>query len=262
MTVEVGVPTEQLPWTDLAIPTKHGDFVDLSSLRDRFYGSEIGQAFYRQTPRFTKRHTDIPVAAATRYIGPDACPVQHQLELADIHVPSVLQAEYTAQTLFSPSRDAALLLSFVATFHDIGESEHPSLSELGMTTVGDIPCGEKTDEQRRHEAEIRVHLFGHFFPDIDPRFLERAEAIILHDPLPGDEIIHEYFEAAHDLQVLSTANFARERSTDPNIPDGIRPILGEFATAVTDSHLPVLRKRSYFLAVGGDLSPQSEQLHV
>lgn len=256
--------TETQPWINQTMPMRDGGHVDLSILRERFYSSDIGRMFYDQTPRYVKRNTEIPRdnRRAIEYIGEDACPVGHQLELADIHLREVLRAEHEAQTLFMPSPDDIALLEFIASFHDIGESEHPSLLALEFNTVGDIPCGEKTDKQRKDEAEIRVYLLNRFFYDIDEDLLRRAEAIILHKPLPGDEHLHEIYEAAHDLQVFSTIDVARENSTNKGFSSHARTGLGKFASRVTTSHLPVLSKRAYFVAAGERITQEHALLAV
>ncbi|HTK39321.1 MAG TPA: hypothetical protein VL362_00480 [Patescibacteria group bacterium] len=242
------------------VPTTDGTYVDTSFLRQRFYGSDLGKAFARQTPRFIKRHTELSEEDALRYLGGDACPVHHQLELADIHLATVLEAEQNDGTLFAPSIEDTGLLYFVSTFHDIGESEHESLVNAGLVTVGDIPHGEKTDEDRAHEATVRRALYRTYFADVDPYFLERAEAIILHKPLPGDEHLHDLYEAAHDLQVFATVDVAAENARDPSIAAEVRAALGRFAHQVThgrdgdSGHLAILRQRSYFAAIKDDVA--------
>jgi hypothetical protein len=108
--------------------------------------------------------------------------------------------------VYDLSDEEAGLLVFTGSIHDIGESMHPVIEAAVGSTVGDIPAGEKTTENRRVEKAVREFIYENVLPDVAPKVIERAEAIIAHQ---DDTILHEIFEVAHNMQSHVTAARAR-----------------------------------------------------
>ena len=215
--------------------------ISVLKLRERFRATDVRNEFIQQTPRFTQRFP-IPKEKAIEYIGNDACPEMHQFDLADRHFLPLIEAERQAGTLFYPtSEDDRSLGYFVCSFHDLGEPEHLSLIEAGLTPVGDLPAGTKTEQNRIDEKRVLEFIFRTNFGDIDPAFLERAIAIITHKPLPGDEFLHDLFQAAHDFQTLETTRIAAataERQVMCHM--GHKAILRDLARTASQTVVPYL----------------------
>ncbi len=238
-------------------PTLKGAAISIAELRQRVEQSAIGQHFLTQTPRYTQSFP-VPHEKAVDYYGIDACPVQHQTELADIYLMQVLDAEYDAQTLFLPNEDDIALLHFVCSIHDIGESEHQILIEAGLTPVGDIPSGQKKDEDRHNEAKNLAFLFGYFFSDLDMGFLDRAFNVITHNPSSGDEFIHEIYETAHGLQSLATAYKAGESAERVDVPEADKATMRRLKLEVSIGATAWLSERKYFDAVNTTLEQHNQ----
>ena len=187
------------------LPTTNGESISLRDVVQSFYSSVYGHHFSDQPHRYAKRYR-LSTKEARKYLGSDASPAGHQVVLSERYIPLVVE-----QAGIPPVDDEDMtLLQFVAAFHDIGESTHPYLAEAGFTLVGDIPTGDKTDEDRENERLIRLHFWSlPPFNNLDKTFLERAETIIAHEPKEGDKALHELFELAHHIQAFDTAMTAR-----------------------------------------------------
>lgn len=253
----------------MAIPTKSGGSLCLNDLVATFEASVFCKWFENSQPRrFTAAH-DIDNNAAETIIGYDAHPVLHGYDLLDSFLKPLLDREQRDQTLFQVSDEDQALLYFVALFHDLGESTHESLTQQGFRVVGDVPTDKKTQQDRDDEAVIRQHLFNQLFSDVDQEFAERADSIIRHKPMEGDELLHSIFEAAHALQMLATADrCANNTSTvssevTDEIADSIRkhliPIIGHFA--VFELVRNQLRNADY-AAQGLAHKPDSSNAHL
>lgn len=227
------------------VPSRTSVDCSLGDLYDAFAVSEVGQHFFNQPRRYTVKH-NLTGDEADAYLGADAHPVLHGVDLSANFLDSLLRSEYDAQTLFYPSDEDIALLHFCAVFHDIGESTHPILSENGLTIVGDIPTGRKTSEDRKHESENRLFLFSSLFPGLDPEFIARAEAIIGHRPAEGgDEFLHALFEAAHDAQMYYTAQIADAAASSMSTGSVTAEALSGLHEEVTDHIVPHLGKNAY-----------------
>ena len=227
-----------------AVPSKYSRNVLLEHVWGKFCSDDIGEAFSQQQPRYTKKHS-IAHDKSVDLFGNDANPLLHQSELAEIHLRKVLTGEYDNQTLFQPDDEMVTLLYFVAYFHDIGESEHPILTENGLTIVGDIPTGQKTPADRVHERENRLFLLNQLFPYLDPDFIHRADHIIEHQPLQGDELWHDIFQAAHDLQMHETSEIALASSKRSDVDPSDQTTLREIYDEVQAHVKPHLRTAAY-----------------
>lgn len=257
MNVELGNGVEIQIAEKFFVPTTSGGQLSVAEMRQRLTEDEMGKAFFEQDPRYYKSFP-VTKGKSIEYIGNDAYPVMHQFELADRHLMTILEAEYSAQTLWQPTEENIALLHCLCSFHDIGEIEHARLIEAGLTPIGDIPAGMKTTQDRRNEERNIRYLFSYFFSDVDPQFLKRMEAIMAHKPLAGDEFLHEIYEAAHNLQTLETATNATASSKREGIPDEDRISLARLGEIVTNSCVVKLDDYRYLTAVDSSLMPQTQ----
>lgn len=186
---------------------RSGESSSVAELRQRFFDSMYGKFMRSQQPlRYSQRYGYDPKQMESD-LGDDVCPVLHQYNLLQ-YVQLLIDAEINDDTLFSSlTGEDITILSLACSIHDIGECTHPRLETYGLTLVGDIAYGNKTDEDRENEAKIRKFFYNRFFGDIDPTIIERVEAIISHNDL---SILHTYYEAAHRLQELQTVNNAHD----------------------------------------------------
>ncbi len=243
---------ELLTATSTAIPSNNGGYIDLGELRDRFYDSDIAHGMNKQTPRYASRFPEEHYSRIPELLGDDSLPLEHQMELAERHLTATLAAEIGKKYEISPEDQA--LLYFTAFFHDVGESEHQSITDAGLTVVGDIMSGKKTDQNRRDEANVRSFIFHKFFSDVDDTFLTRAEALIMHAPITGDELVHELYEAAHELQVSDTVKKARESLELHKDNPILRPILERLVEEVHENNTEKLGHFTYLTAVRDELA--------
>jgi hypothetical protein len=172
-------------------------------LLDRLYKSPYWDAMNGQQyrfPRFEASRNTMPDD-----FGVDVLPIEHQL-LTWFHAERLLPDEATRWSLgISPGDFGVLKLALL--MHDMGESTHEDvrahmLATFGKEPPGDKSVGEKTDEDRFLEAEVRRFFYDTFFPDVSPLVIARAEAILWHK---DRTMLHEVFEAAHIIQTFETA---------------------------------------------------------
>lgn len=183
---------------------KDGSYMSAADLAQRFYDSEIGLSMPDQPLRYTGNF-GYDREDMRNDIGHDLCPIGHQMELV-YHLGNILDAEDEASSLYSSiSNERRGIVSFAVMTHDIGEAMHPSIEKAGLTVVGDIPAGKKTPADRRNETAVRMFLYETCFADVDDSVMDRIEAIIAHQ---DTSVLHELFEAAHQVQTIETSNFA------------------------------------------------------
>lgn len=180
---------------DYPIPSEITGFeITYGSLFRRLYESPEGQHLARQDLRFAA-HFGYEPRVMFAELGPDVHPLKHNL-LTYMHVVDLIsqQQKSTGQLLPTEEKTVALI---AAGIHDMGESMHPSLIEEAGGVVGDIPYGEKTDEDRAVEAAVRNILWGKYLSDLPQSLIARVEGVISHD----DEhtLAHELYETGHNL---------------------------------------------------------------
>lgn len=187
------------PLLDLLVPTNGGPKT-VGELADRYYLGRYGQAMRQQPLRFEANFGGFPRQQILADYGPDACPVDHQRYATDF-LYRVVEAEERHHTLYTPDpKDLPTLALGMAT-HDFGESTHEDIEYFYGDTLGDIPAGSKTNKDRITELNIRQLMNYIHFSDVDPAVLERIEAIVGHRE---NSLIHDLYEAAHNLQTLDT----------------------------------------------------------
>ncbi len=188
--------------------------------------------------------------AARRHLGGDLDAVGHQLELAHF-LAEVLNAEAQSDTpnptVLALTNEQISLLALTLGTHDIGEHVHRDLHRAGITPVGDIPSGTKTDLDRHNERAVRYFHYEDSLRGLAPDTIRRMNALIAHTPEPGDELLHDIYELAHHLQLLDTAakaTYTYETLFGDRIP------LSEVGSKGTDAVRPRVRRRLGPLAHG------------
>lgn len=237
------------PITLLELTTRDGSPISVHELRERFFTSEYGEHMYGQALRFSQRY-GYDRTLMRQDLGGDVCPVGHQYELTE-HLQIILDGEQAAGSLFQLSEQEQAILAFTCSIHDIGECEHPDLITAGLTPVGDIPAGGKTDVDRANEAAVRTFFYDQFYSDIDPAIIERVEAIIAHK---DTTILHELFEAAHELQTLDTIARAERAITTPEIVEEQKIALASLINTVPAFHRAKLKDLDYFAVIRSALA--------
>ncbi len=255
--------------TEAAIRLKDGSTLSAAELASRFFDGEFGQAMLKQPLRYLARF-EYDNDMMREDLGYDLCPIGHQMELP-YHVGRIIDSETDEGTIYSMLSDEEIgILMLACMLHDIGESTHPIVSASGLNPVGDIPAGEKTDQNRADEVAVRQLFYDLLFEDVDEQVIERVEAIISHT---DDTHLHELFDAGHVVQTIETSNFAyhalaREHwyrhgeTIDINNPDGVRlsGLLGIARVPYHRSH-GELAKYSHFAHVR-ELSSSAEHLRT
>lgn len=193
--------------TMLPLSLNDGSTATVHDLRERFFQSKYGLAMADQELRFTARY-GYDRERMLQDLGNDVSPVGHQYDLPR-YLDIIMLRERGDGSLFGAISDQELAtLSLACAIHDIGESEHPNLLEHGITPVGDIPAGNKTNADRAAEKDVREFFYQEFYADVPPETIERIEAIISHH---DETLLHDLYEAAHELQSLDTAIRAKIR---------------------------------------------------
>lgn len=198
-------PIERIhDYVNMPVRLKDGTSLSAINLANRIYKSDIGTAMIDQPLRYAARF-NYNREDMQNDLGHDVCPIGHQMELP-YHIGKVIEAEIKEGSIYGSLSDEEMgILMLAALVHDMGETTHAAIKEAGLTPVGDIAAGLKTDEDRKHEAEIRKFCYDLFFNDVDESVINRVEAIISHK---DDSILHDLFEAGHLAQTIETSNYA------------------------------------------------------
>lgn len=188
--------------------------------------------------------------AARHHLGGDLDAVGHQLELVRF-LAEVLNAEAQSDTpnpaVLALTNEQISLLALTLGTHDIGEHVHRDLRKAGITPVGDIPSGTKTNLDRHNEHAVRYFHYNGSLRSLAPDIIRRMDGIIAHIPEPDDELLHDIYELAHHLQSLDTAanaTYAYEDLFGDRIP------FSEVGSRGTDAVRPRVRRRLGPLAHG------------
>ncbi len=232
------------PIVHLELTTRDGSSVSAHELRERFFMSEYGSHMYGQNLRYSERY-GYDRTLMRQDLGEDVCPVGHQYELTS-HLQMILDSEQEVGSLFQLTAHEQALLAFTCAIHDIGECEHPDLIAAGLTPVGDIPAGNKTETDRANESAVRKFFYDKFYSDVDPAVIERIEAIIAHK---DTSLLHEVFEAAHELQTLDTVARAEKALRTPDITETQLLALSSLVNSVPSFHRTKLKGLEYFSAI-------------
>lgn len=186
------------------IRMKDGSTLSAHELAARFFDNDFGGDMSKQPLRY-EQDFGYNRSSMITDLGYDVCPVGHQMELA-YHAGTIVEAERTNETtLSSLSDDEIGTLMLASMLHDIGESTHSDIASAGLTPVGDIPAGKKTNQNRIDEAKVRGFFYKTLFDDIDSPTMQRIEAIISHT---DTTYLHDIFDAAHVIQTIETTGFA------------------------------------------------------
>jgi len=237
------------PIVFLDIPMADGSMMSVHELRERFFTSEYGVHMYTQELRYAGRY-GYDREMMKQDLGEDVCPVGHQYEVTE-HLQHTLDSEEAAGSLVQLSDEEKAIVAFACSIHDIGECEHSDLAAAGITTVGDIPAGNKTDADRINEAAVRQFFYARFYDDVDPAIIERVEAIIAHR---DDTILHELFEVAHEIQTLDTVARAEKALRAPYLESTQLTALAGLVHGVPKFHESKLASLEYFTVIKNALA--------
>jgi hypothetical protein len=184
------------------VQTKTGP-IDGESLGLLFHTSTFGQYMdYEQPLRYAEySYGD---AAMLKDLGSDIHPLGHQVKLSEYAAKLIAYEWHVGNTLVLDPRKFALA-RFICTIHDIGESTHPEVLEAVGAVVGDIPYGQKTDEQRAIEGKVLDYFLGTTFRHVPLAFREEAEATIKHQETGQ---LHDLYEFAHNALAYDTTERA------------------------------------------------------
>lgn len=232
------------PIVQLELPVRDGSSVSVHELRQRFFQSDFGIHMFDQPLRFSQRY-GYERRQMRADLGGDVCPVGHQYELA-YHLQQLLDEEEASGSILQLTDEEKATLALACSIHDFGECEHPVLEGAGLITVGDIPAGGKTEIDRANETDVRKFFYELFYYDVDPMIIERVEAIIAHK---DKSLLHELFEAAHELQTLDTVHQAERALAADEIEEARLFALLGMVTVVKPDHRKKLKRFSHFVSV-------------
>jgi hypothetical protein len=205
------------PLMDIPLQLKDGSSDSVLNLAGRaFKSNEFGLHMNTQPYRFSERYGYEPERSLDE-LGADIHPVGHQYELG-YHLANILEVD--AERLGLTQNDIAIVM-LAALIHDMGETTHPHVKTHCGNVVGDIAFGLKTDKDRLAEAGIREYLYNGLLADVPFSTKQRVEAIISHK---DETILHDLFEAAHELQTYETT---RRASAALNSDEGWRAATAE-----------------------------------
>lgn len=197
------------PLMSLPVRMADGSMRPADWLAGRAHNSEYGQHMRDEQPlRYAQRYGYADRPTMLDELGADLCPIGHQKELG-WHLAQVIEKQRMLDPSFELSDDDAAVAMFACQIHDMGEMTHEDVSAATGAVVGDIPAGNKTDQDRMIEKNVRLFLYETFYKDVDPMIITRVEAIIAHE---DNTLLHELFEAAHEAQTLETVLRARDIS--------------------------------------------------
>lgn len=232
------------PIVRLELPARNGASVSVHDLRQRFFQSDFGIHMFDQPLRFSQRFGYERTQMRTD-LGSDVCPVGHQYELTH-HLQQIINEEEVSGSLFQLTDQEKATLALACSIHDFGECEHPILEAAGLVIVGDIPAGGKTEIDRANETAVRRFFYELFYYDIDPTIIERIEAIIAHK---DNSLLHELFEAAHEMQTLDTVHQAEKALTVGEMEEARLIALSGMINLVKPRHQEKLRQFSHFASI-------------
>jgi hypothetical protein len=176
-----------------------GTITSCLTLADRAYQHEyFGQQLKKQLPRFGFMFDDTD--RVIEYLGADADIVGHMYELA-YHAAALLRAH--PEIILSD--DERGLLMFTLLGHDMDEPMHEQIRHSCGGVTGDIPAGQKTDEDRFLQTKIRQFRDTLLYQDVPRSTLERVEQIVSHQ---DTTILGVIYRAAHELQSYETTKNA------------------------------------------------------
>jgi len=165
---------------------------------NRFDMSAIGRAFDEQDLCYSASFGYSPDQMASD-LRLDLRPRSHN-RLAYLNAVNVVEQQNSGRQKVDIVEEGVALLS--QRIHDIGEVVDPLVKSLAGGSVGDIPYGEKTAEDRLTESRVRQVLYDMFFSDYPAWLIERLEAVISHDD--RESVAHDIAECGHMILTYNT----------------------------------------------------------
>jgi hypothetical protein len=235
------------------VPSVFGDEIRVDELFKRMARSPYGQHIRTQPLRFAKPEHVFDREKKKELLEMDVDPLLHQFETG-LFAARILKhqkdttGEWPLHYDGTPMTREEVGISILTPFgHDMGEVTEDSIKEAmeilseelnkEIRVVGDIPYGEKTEEDRENESHVRIEIFKRRLPDVAPEVLCRMEQLIYH----GEEsVLHDLFEAEHIVQNFNTAYLAEKAAAteqNPLIREKLMNIRNDVHDKVTDAIL-------------------------
>ncbi len=223
---------------------------------EQYAASEYGQYHAQQPLRYSRWSYDREQMLAE--LGPDVHPLEH-MAVAERTLRGLRQ--FDASDRWSPSE--SYISSVQALTHELGECAHPALIEICGKVVGDIPYGQKTDEDRRAEAKVWRTMFTTHYPEAPDYLADRLEALVTHQE---DSYTHHALEVAHSTGFLRTGLRAgrvalRERAAGTAASERLEK-LGRMAVTVTSTVAPKIQQYTADFAYVDAVWAKAEPLYT
>jgi len=238
----VGIMSEHI---DLAVSDTFAPGFYYQELHQRYAGSIYGQYHATQLPRFSQNYGYDPDQMIGD-LGDDVHPVRHMAYTeASVAVPFITTQLTSSHEHFN--RQQIIGLRLAAILHDIGESQHPAITEAVGVTVGDVWFESKQTSDAQQEVLIRHFLYGQLYADIPPVLLEQAEEAIENGDCSSGlafntiERLGYYKTAVKAGELALKLRLSREEREEPS-----RRFtnLARLALRVSDNHRTILQERA------------------
>lgn len=189
--------------SDLSLPLKNGGQAPVFELIQRWKSSVFAAHMETEQPLRYPNH-DYNRHTKLADLGNDVSPTGHHDATLEQLV-NIIEREQDEQTLLGVLEDEEYAVVMLATaIHDCGECTLPALEAIigEGCLVGDIPCGKKTDSDRKNEAAVRRVVYQALFHDVDEAAILKIEGLISHQV---KDHLHDLFMAAHEAGTLQTS---------------------------------------------------------
>lgn len=196
------------------VPLKNGGSAPAAELLLRFADSEFGKHMANdQQLRYTERF-GFDRELMLEYLGRDVNPLGHMHHTAILSA-KILKAQVDATGELPIPEEKVGTLIFTDGRHDTGESLHEFVAAK-TPVVGDIPAGDKTDQNRIDEANVRKFFREDekhaIWKDVANEVWSEGEADIEHRDRKART--HQVSQTSHDIgthEVAIHAGIAHEK---------------------------------------------------
>lgn len=235
-----------------------GDRQEYLTLFSAYANSEYGRHHREQPLRYEAAFGCYERPGMLRDLGRDVHPLGHMPATEQAFVDLMKQR-------YSPSFMDVHTGRVVAMVHDMGECTHPQIIQQVGAVVGDIPQGEKTEQQRATEMDVWDFLADRLLrgrlPDAQ---LDRVRRLVFHQEGSDRFDLHAALEAAHDTNTLRVGLRAGriglgllERNDTDSVRFACLSVLGK---VVTKDIVPKIEEHARSFVLPDRLLTRSEPL--
>jgi 5'-deoxynucleotidase YfbR-like HD superfamily hydrolase len=171
-----------------------------SDLQPRYLQSEWGQQHANQPLRYSE-HFGYDREQMLDDLGEDVNPIGHMRIVHNDMVGFGIDQVMHGSLLREISAADIAVARATALIHDVGESTHRDFRLLCGGTIGDIPYGQKTSEDRATERRITEKIITTLYADMPEWLQQRILSIIAHEE---DSVTHTLLETAHAYGFYAT----------------------------------------------------------